>query len=50
MSVPSNTLRDLFSNNLILIVKMPKSFIAQILNRWKGGFDRIIIKNWNPDD
>jgi hypothetical protein len=50
MSVPPNTIGDLFSNKLILIVKMPESFIAQILNRWKCGFDRIIIKDWNPDD
>jgi hypothetical protein len=50
MPVPPNTIGYLFPNDLILIVKMLESFIAQELNRWQCGFYRIIIKYWNPND
>ncbi len=50
MTIPPDTCSDLFSNNLILIIKMLEPLIAQVLNRWKCGFDRIIIQYWNPDD
>ncbi len=50
MPVPPDTLRDLFSNNFILIVEMPEPFIAQILNGWTCGFQRIIVQYWNPND
>lgn len=50
MTAPSNSIGDFFADNLILIIIMQKSFIGQELNRWKCGFNRIIIKYWNPND
>jgi hypothetical protein len=50
MTAPSNSIGDFFADNLILIIIMLESFIGQELNRWKCGFNRIIIKYWNPND
>jgi len=50
MPIPPNTIGEFFPHNLILVVKMQKSFIVQELNSWKCRFQRIIIKYWNPDD